>query len=733
MNGSESGARQLGDADVVSGARAAVVRRATELGHEDLADDARLVLSELVTNAMLHGGGCTGIEITSIDHGLRIEVRDGSRLPPLLARPSEESLTGRGLRLVDRLAERWGATVEGEGKAVWAEITGRTNPGPADVTEKELLAMWDEDSNLTAVPEPRFHVALGEVPTDLLLAAKSHVENVVRELTLASAGARAGLTPEVPPHLASLVSAVVDRFAEARLAIKRQALDAERRGRATTRLVLDLPASAAEAAEDYVRALDEVDAYCRARRLLTLETPPQHHLFRHWYIEELVTQLRAAALGNPAPRAQTFTRRLLAEVDRVASAHRTSERVARLYTVAAALATAATPEAVAEAVLNEGVAALGAAGGGLLLATNADQLSLPGAVGYDETVLARLRTESRDAELPAAAALRSGEPVWLESRAERDERFPRLAGLEAGTVALCAVPLEVQGRRLGALRFSFDQARLFDDDERRFVLALAAQTAQALDRAQLQRDRIDVSRRLQRSLLPPSVPSIPGLDIAAIYHPFGDGVEVGGDFYDIWPVRPGQWAVAIGDAAGTGPEAAGLTALVRHTLRALAMGRHDPPGVMATLNRALLEALSDPQGERFCTAIFGLVTVGDGIEVWAAGGGHPPLIVRRADGRMEELHIGGSLLGLFANAEVESIRVRLHAGDTLVLLTDGVLEARRDGEQFDVGGVERVLAAETGGAAAVALALESAVLRHTGGTLTDDMAILVFRVPQGPY
>ena len=577
--------------------------------------------------------------------------------------------------------------------------------------------------------EPRFHVALGEVPTDLLLAAKSHVENVVRELTLASAGARAGLTTEVPPHLASLVSAVVDRFAEARLAIKRQALDAERRGQATTRLVLDLPASAVQAAEDYVRALDEVDAYCRARRLLTLETPPQHHLFRHWYIEELVTQLQAAASGEAAPRSRSFTHRLLAEVDRVAGAHRTSERVARLYTVAAALATAATPEAVAEAVLNEGVAALGAAGGGLLLATNADHLVLPGAVGYDETVLAGLRTESRHAELPAAAALRSGEPVWLESRAERDERFPMLAGLEATTVALCALPLEVQGRRLGALRFSFDQARLFDEDERRFVLALAAQTAQALDRAQLQRDRIDVSRRLQRSLLPPSVPVIPGLDVAAVYHPFGDGMEVGGDFYDIWPVRSGQWAVAIGDATGTGPEAAGLTALVRHTLRALAMSEPEPPAVMATLNTALFEALSDLDGERFCTAIFGLITVGDAVEVWAAGGGHPPPVVRRADGRIETPHVGGSLLGVFGDAEVESVRVRLDAGDTMVLLTDGVLEARRDGHQFGISGVERVLGTETGDAAAVAVALESAVLRHTGGSLTDDMAILVLRVP----
>ena len=105
-----------------------VAQRASEVGHEELADDAKLVLSELMTNAMLHGGGCTGVEILSIADGLRIEVRDGSHIPPLLGRPSEESLTGRGLRLVARLSERWGATFQGDGKVVWAEITGRSSP-----------------------------------------------------------------------------------------------------------------------------------------------------------------------------------------------------------------------------------------------------------------------------------------------------------------------------------------------------------------------------------------------------------------------------------------------------------------------------------------------------------------------------------------------------------------------------------------------------------------------------
>jgi serine phosphatase RsbU (regulator of sigma subunit) len=378
------------------------------------------------------------------------------------------------------------------------------------------------------------------------------------------------------------------------------------------------------------------------------------------------------------------------------------------------------------------VAALGADAGGVLLATDADQLLLPGAIGYDETVLARLRSESRHAELPAAVALRTGAEVWLESRTERDERFPDLAGLEAATVALCAVPLDVQGRRLGAVRFSFREARLFDEDERRFVRALAAQTAQALDRAQLQRARIDVSRRLQRSLLPPRLPDVPGLEVAAIYHPFGDGIDVGGDFYDIWAIGAGRWALAIGDAAGTGPEAAALTAMVRHTLRALTLTERAPERVLRILNMALMEAVVDAEGERFCTALFGVVTPGERSEVVLASGGHPSPVVRRAGGGTEWIRVGGSLLGVFPDADVRSVRVRLDPGDTLLLVTDGVLEARQNGTFFDMEGVERVLAASVGSARAAAEGIEQAVLAHTGGILTDDMAAVVLRVPDLP-
>jgi serine phosphatase RsbU (regulator of sigma subunit) len=647
----------------------------------------------------------------------------------MLGRPSLESLTGRGLRLVASIAAAWGAETEPGGKVVWAEVVGHS-PAAFDLDEDALLSMWGEDWDLPDDGPRRFHVALGDVPTDLLVAAKSHVDDVVREFTLASAGAEAGVTGEVPEHLATLLSAVVGRFSEARLAIKRQALDAARRGDVSTRLELDLPATAADAAVEYLQALDEVDAYCRARRLLTLESPPTHRAFRHWYIEELVKQLRAASAGEAPSPPEPFARHLLSELNRMATARATSERAARLYSVVAALATAATPEAVADAVLHEGVAALGAAAGGMLLATDDESLLLLGAIGYDKSVVARLGAESRDAELPAAFALRTGTAIWLESTGERDERFPELAALESTTVALCAVPLEVQGRRLGALRFSFNEARLFDEDQRRFVLALASQTAQALDRAQLQRDRTDVSRRLQRGLLPPRLPAIPGLDVAAIYHPFGHAIEVGGDFYDMWPVGSDGFAIAIGDAAGTGPEAAVLTARVRHTLRALTISETEPGIVVWTLNRALFESDDDVDGERFCTAIYGVVTTGDAVEVRLGSGGHPSPIVRRRDGSMEVVRLRGTLLGVFADAVVETATVRLGPGDTLVLFTDGVLEAKKDGVPFEEEGVMAVLATRADSALAVANALEQAVLEHTGGSLNDDMAAVVLRVPE---
>ncbi|MEA2685820.1 MAG: hypothetical protein QOE93_1015, partial [Actinomycetota bacterium] len=481
------------DLGLVGEVRAFVTRELRQRCRADLVDDAVLVATELATNALLHAGGVAFVRVVSVPGGVRIEVHDRTRVPPVLALSSDEAMTGRGLRLVGAVSRRWEAQATAEGKMVWAELPRA--PGSVTASVEEILELWADDlgPDPSALARTLHHVSLGDVPTPLLLAAKSHVDNLVREFTLAARGARAGMTGAVPTHLALLIEAVVSRFADARQAIKRQAIAAADKGLSHVSLELTLSADAAKAGEDYLAALDEADAYCRAARLLTLETPPQHRVFRHWYVGEIVRQVRASVADVAVAGRESFEERLLREIDSVARARIGSERAARLFEVSAALSSAATTDAVAEAVLQHGVAALRAAGGGILLASGgADRLLVPATVGYDEEMVARLRAESPNAELPAAVALRTGEPVWLESREDRDLRFPQLVLLERNAVSFCAVPLVVDGRRLGALRFSFSEPRLFDEDERRFVLALAAQTSQALDRAELYEQRADL-------------------------------------------------------------------------------------------------------------------------------------------------------------------------------------------------------------------------------------------------
>jgi GAF domain-containing protein/anti-sigma regulatory factor (Ser/Thr protein kinase) len=457
---------------------------------EVLLGDVELVVSELVTNALLHAGPPASLRVVlptpegSEPVTVRVEVRDPMRTAPMRAIATHLSMTGRGIALIEALASSWGVEQDGTGKVVWTELsTGHVASaeqdfGSADFDIDTLLAAWDDDP----ADARQVTVRLGDVPTQLLLAAKGHVDNLVREFTLAAAGAESGNSAAVPIHLASLVETVVHRFAEPRRAIKRQALKAAAAGEPRTELVLTLSPANVASGLAYLEALDEADAYARAARLLTLGTPAQHRIFRRWYVESLIGQVEAATRGG-AVRVQTFEERLLEEIGQLAETQRATERAARLQEVTAALGAATTAEEVADVVVIEGVAALGASGGSVLLPQGDDQVLLPGAFGYTERLMAHLRDRPPSADQASAGWL--AEPVWIESRQERDEMFPDLAELEPQTAALCVLPLQVGQRVLGALRFSFATPRLFDEAERRFVFSLAAQTAQALDRSGL--------------------------------------------------------------------------------------------------------------------------------------------------------------------------------------------------------------------------------------------------------
>lgn len=466
--------------DAVPQVRRWVAETLLGMAPPDLIDDAELVASELVTNALLHGRPPVVIRIVT-GNVVRIEVEDGSRVAPVRSFARPDAMTGRGLALVSALSREWGVEQrDGGGKVVWSELGDEPDETEAVVDVDALLAAWDDgevDADLNAAQ--RYTVTLPDVPTDLLLSAKAHVDNLLREFTLAQSGdTRATISPE----FGALIEDVVSRFAEARHVIKRQAVEAAQRGAPRTGLTLTLGLDAIEAGERYLDALDEIDAYARAARLLTLETPPQHRVFRRWYVEGIVTQLRAAAAGE-TPIMETLERRLLREVGVIEVARRAADRAARLQTVTAGLVGATTAEDVGNVVISEGVAALGAVAGGLILFGRGDRLDVKVSIGYNDDLVAQLRSESRGAALPTAVAMRTGEPVWLESREERDERYPLLGDLEPGTVSMCAVPLHSVDGVIGALRFTFDAQKLFDADERRFILTLGGQTAQALERA----------------------------------------------------------------------------------------------------------------------------------------------------------------------------------------------------------------------------------------------------------
>jgi serine phosphatase RsbU (regulator of sigma subunit) len=210
---------------------------------------------------------------------------------------------------------------------------------------------------------------------------------------------------------------------------------------------------------------------------------------------------------------------------------------------------------------------------------------------------------------------------------------------------------------LGAVRFSFNDRRLFDEDEQRFVLALAAEAGEAIQRAQLLEDRARVAATLQQSLLPAALPTIPGLEVGAVYSAAGAGV--GGDFYDVFPLADGHWGVAMGDVRGRGPQAAATTALVRYTIRTAALLGCAPGDVCGVVNTAMGQDDDDP--ERFCSAVYACVEVGDeGVTLTYANAGHPPPAVLRTGG-VEFLPPTGGLLGILPTAFSErSVELPLH-------------------------------------------------------------------------
>lgn len=236
-----------------------------------------------------------------------------------------------------------------------------------------------------------------------------------------------------------------------------------------------------------------------------------------------------------------------------------------------------------------------------------------------------------------------------------------------------------------------------------------------------------MARTLQSTLLPPESPRIPGLDVGAVYRPAGSGLEVGGDFYDVFQIAVDDWAVVVGDVCGKGVDAAVVTALARYSCRAAAVEHADPSRVLAIVNGVLLHH----DGRRHCTAALARLRREDG--AWSLTmslAGHPPALVRAGEAT-EPVEFGrfGSLLGVFDEPRFFVDSSALQAGDVVVMYTDGVTEARREHHLFGETRLRRLVRDAGGSAQNIADEVLGDVLAYQRGDPRDDIAVVVVKVP----
>ncbi len=270
---------------------------------------------------------------------------------------------------------------------------------------------------------------------------------------------------------------------------------------------------------------------------------------------------------------------------------------------------------------------------------------------------------------------------------------------------------------------------VFDARERR---AYEEELLRARRDAEGDRERLrGLVAGLQRSLLPVSLPTPAGMRTAGHYR-MASPDEVGGDFYDLFPLGGGRWGFFLGDVCGKGVEAAAVTAAARYTLRAAAVYDPTPEAVLRNLNSVLYQEYRS-QAHRHCTVVFGLLTPdGDGWTAAIAGGGHPPPLLLGRDGTAEYQHTtGGTLIGIIAHPKLVSRTLRLGPGDTLLLYSDGLTDARRGEHRYGGDALEKFAGAlaPTDSSGAIAAFAD---LLATFDVLDDDVALMALSVDPPP-
>jgi serine phosphatase RsbU (regulator of sigma subunit)/anti-sigma regulatory factor (Ser/Thr protein kinase) len=706
-------------------------------GRDDLVTDAVLLASELVTNAIVHAG--TAVELTCRLNGATVEIsvldRHPARVipdPPAVADVARPN--GRGLLLPAALSSSWGVTYDSAAKAIWFRLgpdlpaAGLTAEGTAAATDPAAAADRPDGRAGEPAAGPDGGRDLLQLGYDELLG-----HAVARAREAAAADAAYALIADEDGELRMRAAAGGRGVSQPQVGDSAAAA-AGPAGATAMGTFLDLYNQFAERGADLAQIQNEP-----LRSLLTVPLAA----------EGRVTGMLAVAAAGPGRFAEADLARVQQVADEVAlpleRARLTEQdrvRRARLSFLAEAsdLLAGRLDQEQTIALAAQLVVPRLAAWCAVLLPGPGGELRPAYVWHVDESLVDGLTSlltrlpapqvrpgggaRPWPVAVPTPAAVRdpSTEPVRVP-----EPRPPAAAEL-ASDPAWC-FPLVAGDRSLGIIVIGRPREGALARETVELAEDLTRRVALAMDNARRYAEQQTTSA-VQRSLLPPELPDIPGIELAAGYEAAGDGNEVGGDFYDVFEATPGRWRFAIGDVCGKGPEAAAVTGLTRHALRILAREGHDVPTVLERLNALIID---EGTRARFITLIHGeLIPAagpGEAAVVSMVCAGLPPPLVLRSAGRVETATEPQPLLGVLDGVTFEQSTTHMAPGDVLLCVTDGVTERRSGGRFLDDGDGLQGLLRECSelNAGSVAARIQRAVREFGSDPPTDDLALLVFR------
>jgi serine phosphatase RsbU (regulator of sigma subunit)/anti-sigma regulatory factor (Ser/Thr protein kinase) len=743
-----------------------------------LVDDAVLLTSELVTNAVVHAGTALDVTCRIAAGELEIAVRDrhpARTLPDIPAAASTSAERGRGLLLPSALASSWGVTYARTAKAVWFRMSLARREAADDQAAPPAGAGLTPAgiASGAGVPDPAEPLSPADAagpasaPSPASAASPAGTNGHPGQPEVSVVRPDAVLSP-VPSHPPARISAMDDAAAALRPDLGTLSYDE------LLRHTVETARDVVTADAAYALVADE-DGELRVRAAAglgvseSLFAPSVPAVFADgaaakslvtvpFVVDGRVTGVLGAAAtsadrfdGTDAAKLQRVADRVAMSLERARLSELERKRRGRIGFLAEAselLASTLDQEKTISLIAQLVVPRL-AAWCAVLLADEAGELQPePVYVWHaDESLIDPLAGLLTAVGPPEADEAGRSWSLAMDAGPELVDE----AVVLASDAAWC-FPLAARGRSLGVVVIGRPRGDRPPREALELAEDLARRAALALDNARLYEQQQLTSQALQRSLLPPELPRIPGIDLSVAHQVAGEGNEVGGDFYDVFPAGPDRWRFAIGDVCGTGPEAAAVTGLARHALRILAREGHDVADVVGRLNELILE---EGARGRFITLLHGEITVlgeapdpdregtlfargaeggsGPTVRLRLVSAGHPlPLLLRAQDpsGMPQPAAEPQPLLGVMGDLSFTAQTAMLFPGDVLLSVTDGITE-RKDARRRlldDDDGLAALLAHCHGlNAGAVAARIVRAAEDFGAAPRTDDMALLVLR------